>query len=138
MQGASPFAKLDLFGAAAGRGLRPTRHRQILMRFAKFGEVKFGNTVKDFFAKTNEVDAWNGEAQGAIHLCQQSSRLHTAGCQQRIGRFLRWQCVCIPLLDTWLKTLPWCHQLNAGVCGHRDKQHEDGAWGVNSENVFAS
>lgn len=27
-------------------------------KFAKFGEVKFGKTVKDFFARTNEIDAW--------------------------------------------------------------------------------
>jgi hypothetical protein len=27
-------------------------------KFAKFGEVKFGQTVNDFFAKTGEVDSW--------------------------------------------------------------------------------
>ena len=27
-------------------------------KFAKFGEVKFGETVNDFFAKTGEVDTW--------------------------------------------------------------------------------
>ena len=37
---------------------RNVKINEIPEKFAKFGEVKFGKTVNDFFSKSNEVEAW--------------------------------------------------------------------------------